>query len=171
MFLTCFEFFPPTSSSKYSIGSSLFLLDFLTFLDFFPRTTHSSKSLTGYSFLSLHSMVSEWSTPWIVVEISNPSFTKLQISFQKADFFAYWVVNFLQDWTQWVRESPAVPHSWRKLFSFLKLCYYACVIDTPINIKHIAPQNGFNLILNSHLNICILKSLNLKPVFHNCQIS
>ena len=79
-----------------------------------------------------------------------------QFRLKKQIFFAYWVVNFPQDWTQWVRESPAVPHSWRKLFSFLKLCYYACVIDTPINIKHIAPHNGFNVILNSHLNNCIL---------------
>ena len=79
----------------------------------------------------------------------------MKFQIEKADIFPYWVVNFPQDWTQWIRESPAVPHSWRKLFSFLKLCYYACVIDTPINIKHIAPHNGFDAILNSHLNNCM----------------
>ena len=87
-----------------------------------------------------------------------------QFRLKKQGFFAYWVVNFPQDWTQWVRESPAVPHSWRKLFSFLKLCYYACVIDTPINIKHIAPHNGFNVILNSHLNNFISQNSQQKSV-------
>ena len=92
------------------------------------------------------------------IEVIKSSFNKnyvhtyLEFHLEKADFFPYWVVNFPQDWTQWVRESPAVPHSWRKLFSFLKLCYYACVIDTPINIKHIAPHYRFNVLFNSHLN-------------------